>query len=550
MAESARRADPPASAPGALEPRRRWILIAGLGLAGALLYAFGIAARYPLAEGLQNPRGSWSTLVEPSAGALAAHLAVYAALTILYTAALKLALEDTSPASRHAAIAIIAGAWLLSSAALMGAYPGGDSHDLFDYVFRGRMQTEHGASPLAVAPSQYSRSAFYLHIAWRNQVDTYGPLWEHASRAVAEIVKGVLQAGGNWAPDWPSCPDAPASCRMLMAYLAAYRLFSIALTGLSGLLVYAILRATQPRLAVAGLLAWLWNPLLLTATALGAHNDSPMLLLTLAAFYLCLRGRWLAGLLALALAVHFKPIALLWLPVVLIWMLARRGWRSTAAVCLAAGAVSLPLSWALYAPLGGWETLPRMLHERGLYVANSAAALIYRLLLEQRWPQPAAVQLTTQGASLLFMALAAALLWRFQRQLARCPAADVARTAAIVWRAAAAVTLAYLLVGNYWVQHWYLAWVLAFAALMPDTPFTRGVLPWLCFGALAANVALDMAGSLPGAPLSRAQATALTLAVTWLPPATAFAWQRVAARRSRRRAREHGIREPRAAGAG
>jgi hypothetical protein len=85
---------------------------------------------------------------------------------------------------------------------------------------------------------------------------------------------------------------------------------------------------------------------------------------------------------------------------------------------------------------------------------------------------------------------------------------------------------------------------------MPDTPFTRGVLPWLCFGALAANVTLDMAGSLPGAPLSRAQATALTLAVTWLPPAAAFAWQRVAAQRSRRRAREGGFREPRAAGAG
>jgi hypothetical protein len=529
MADSVRRLV--AVAP--LSFRRRWGLIAALGLAGALVWAVGIAARYPLAEGLLIPRGSWNTLVAPSIGALASHLAAYAALTALYAAALKLALGDDG-SGRPAAAAVVVGVWLVSSGALMGAYPGGDSHDVFDYVFRGRMQTEHGASPLAVAPNQFSRSAFYLHIAWHDEVDTYGPLWEHASRAVAEAVKLALQAGGNWAPDQPSCPGAPASCRMLAAYVAGYRLFSIALTGLSGLLVYAIVRSARPGLAMAGLLAWLWNPLLLAATALGAHNDSPMLLLALAAFALCQRGRWLAGLLALVLAVHFKPIALLWLPVLLIWMLARRGWRSAAARCLAAGAISLPLSYALYAPLGGWETLPRMLHERGLYVANSGAALAFRLLREQGWTQAAAVQLTTQAASLLFAGLAAALLWRFWRQLARAPAGDRAREERIVWRAAIAVTLAYLLAGNYWVQHWYLAWLLAFAALAPDAPFTRGVLPWYGFGALAANIVLDMQAGLPGAPFNRSQAAALTLAVMWLPLALAAAWQLAAVGRRRR----------------
>ena len=60
-----------------------------------------------------------------------------------------------------------------------------------------------------------------------------------------------------------------------------------------------------------------------------------------------------------------------------------------------------------------------------------------------------------------------------------------------LWHALAATSVLYLLVGSFWFQHWYVLWVLAPAALVPNSRFTRSVLPWLIFGALGSNVAMD-----------------------------------------------------------
>ena len=517
-AESFRRSDSSRSS------RRSLAAVFAFGLASALMYAFGITAGYPLEAGLQAPRGSWSTLVTPSGGSLALHLAVYAALTVVFVLALRWTVARVDECEHpRALIAIVIVIWLLSSLALLGAYPGGESHDIFDYLFRGRMQTEHGASPLAVAPNQYSRAAFYRYIAWYNHVDTYGPVWEYASRAVAEAVKFALKTGGGWAADWPACPDSQASCRMLIAYVTGYRLLSIGLTGLCGLLVFAIARSLRPRLAPAALLAWFWNPVVLISTALGAHNDSLMCVLVLAAFYFCQKHHWLAGLLALVLAAHVKLTALLFAPVLLVWLLAQRGWRPLAMNLALTVLVSLPLSWALYEPLGGWATLPRMLHERGLYLANSPAALAYRLLLEDRWPASLAVQISTQTATWLFAGSAAICLlsqWRAMMRIRRMTH-SAGPLMPLALRTALAIVLAYLLVGSFWFQHWYLIWVLAAAALMPDAIFIRSVLPWLGFGAMAGNIVLDMASNLPGMSFSRVQTTTFALALTWLPPVAA-----------------------------
>lgn len=499
----------------------RQVVLLALGLASVLMYLIGITLRYPMLAGLQEPRGSWSTLVPPSIGSLALHVFVYAALTAAYVVALRLALAHNNAGNSHRGLAaIIIVVWLLASVALLGAYPGGESHDIFDYLFRGRMQTEYGVSPLAILPKEYTRAPFYLYISWYEHVDTYGPLWEYASRAVAEAVKLVLQVSGNWAPSDPSCPDSPGSCRMLVGYITGYRIFAIMLTGLSGILIYALASLVHKRFAAAAMLAWLWNPLLIMSSALGAHNDSLMLLFMLATLYLFYKQRWLSGLLMLMLAAHVKLTVLLILPVLLIWLLTRRGWRALLFNCAVTVAVTLPVSWALYAPLGGWDTLPRMLYERGLYVANSFAALVYRYLLEQNWDWRLALQLSTQGASLFFGAVAVVQLlvfWRAVKRTSQLQPTSANAPQHLMWRAAMWITLAYLLIGSFWFQHWYLTWVLALAALMPAAYFTRATLPWLCFGALASNIALDIVSNMPGAAFNRVQTTALTLGAMGLP---------------------------------
>src|SRR4029078_12227251 len=126
----------------------------------------------------------------------------------------------------------------------------------------------------------------------------------------------------------------------------------VLLTGLCGLLIALIVQNSAPQLIPAALLAWLWNPLVLITSAIGAHNDLLMLVALLAALLLFQRQRSVWGLLALALAAHVKLTALLVLPVLGLWLLRRCGWVRALRICALALVCSIPLSWLLYAPFG------------------------------------------------------------------------------------------------------------------------------------------------------------------------------------------------------
>jgi Glycosyltransferase family 87 len=485
-----------------------WALI-GIAIASMLLYGLGITARYPLEIGLQSVRAGWSTLVGRSLNVGVVFAGVYALLIVGYVVALRLILRLRDHTPRRTIGMIIAG-WLLSSVALLGAYPG-ESFDIFDYVFRGRMIVEYGASPLATAPSMFQNKPFYNYITWRGQVDTYGPVWEYASGAVAWAVHDLFGRADSH-----------------VAYIIGYRLMAVLLTGLCGLLIALNVRHSAPQLAPAALLAWLWNPLVLITTAIGAHNDLLMLLAILAALLLFQRERWVWGLLALALAAHVKLTALLVLPVLGLWLLGRCGWMRTLRIGALALAVAIPISWLLYAPLGGWVTLSRMLQERARLLINSPADLVYRLLQERfGWSEPAAWRATTQAATLAFFAIAAGILawfwWTDRRATTRraflankaAPAqnriSDSAGEAAdaLLWRGAMAVTLAYLLVGSFWFQHWYLLWVLVPAVLLPTSRWTLTLLPAYCLGALWSNLTNSFARNQPGYLLSDTQVGAI-----------------------------------------
>jgi hypothetical protein len=81
----------------------------------------------------------------------------------------------------------------------------------------------------------------------------------------------------------------------------------------------------------------------------------------------------------------------------------------------------------------------------------------------------------------------------------------------------AAAGLLYLVAGSFWFQHWYLLWVLAPAALLPEGRFTRSVLPWLSFGALSANVGVDFLLAILPAPPPVIGMDLLTVAIIWGP---------------------------------
>jgi hypothetical protein len=436
------------------------------------------------------------------------HLTIYFGLTLLYLAILRLLIPSQrkkNAFSRQQVILILT-TWLLSSGVLMAVAPGGESHDIFDYLFRGRMITEYGANPLVDVPESYKIAPYYIYLAWRKNVDTYGPVWEIASAAVSGSVRQVTHWLGWWGESKPVCPLSPASCRLLTAYITGYRVLAISLTGLSGWLMARIVKHDRGSLAPLALATWLLNPLTLIATAVGAHNDTLMLILILSAWWSLQRQHPFLAMLALILAAHVKLTALIWLPVCVLWLVWERGWRRALQIGLMSAAIGLMLSWLLYAPFGGWQTLPRMLQERSEFLANSPWRILKFLVINQGgWRTTSAHQLSVGLPSLLFAAGALLIPVRmFLLHSGRWSSALVSlRDAQLrLWHALTAISMLYLLVGSFWFQHWYVLWALVPAAILPDSLFTRLILPWLTFGALCSNVAMDflLAGVMKTSP--------------------------------------------------
>lgn len=471
----------------------RLVTAAAASLGLYLLLAF----RYPLEPSLATPRASWASMVEATGLSATWHIAIYLGLTLLHLVILNLlspSQQEHTVLPRLQVIVILV-TWLACSVVLMMVAPAGESHDIFDYIFRGRMMTEYQANPLVDVPAEFDLSTPYArYLAWRKNVDTYGPIWEASSAAVAVGVRQVAHWLDWWDEDQPVCPRSPGSCRLLMMYIAGYRLLAISLTGVSGWLIASMVRHSQVSFAPLALAAWLLNPLTLITTAVGAHNDAVMLVVLLLSLWLLQRRQPLLAVIVLILAAHVKLTALIWLPACALWIARAWGWRRALQIGLMSAVAGLVLSWLLYAPFGGWQALPRMLQERSAFLANSLWRVLKYVLINQwSWPARSAHQLSTGIPSLLFVAGAVLIplrIFNFRREYWTNPPVREEEADSKLWRAVTVTSMLFL-VGSFWFQHWYILWALAPSVLLPGRQFSRSILPWLTFGALFSNVAMD-----------------------------------------------------------
>jgi len=161
----------------------------------------------------------------------------------------------------------------------------------------------------------------------------------------------------------------------------------------SAALIWKILALTSPPLQAAGVIAYLYNPLILGELAADGHNDAWMIFLVLAALLFAVRRRLAPACFCLGLSVMMKYAPLLLVPAFLryAWADARERGLEDCAVGLAAAAA---VSAALYAPLwaganglggvrlilGGTSTLDRLVlpaaHSLFAEQALFAAALL------------------------------------------------------------------------------------------------------------------------------------------------------------------------------
>ena len=547
-----------------LSKKRAQLKLLVLALVSMGLY-LALAIKFPLGSSLENPRASWLSLVGGDLPWIGFQILIYFCLFWLYTISMRMlqstALKSSPGQVSHARssrgqILVIVLAWLAFSAILLTSAAAGESHDIFDYVFRGRMMVEYQANPLVELPKAYDRAHFYLYTAWYHNVDTYGPIWEMASAGISGVLHLAAPLFGGAVGSLPSCPESAEACRWLVIYLSGYRLFAILLTGLSALIISKIVRGSQPALVPAALAAWLWNPLTLLSSAVGGHNDFLMLVFILACFLLMQRRKYFFALLALVLAVHVKLTALIWAPMLFFWMVRKLGWRSAvywSGLGLAAG---LAISWVLYLPFSGWGSLPHMLDERTRYYANSvwrvainfvigkggwfAWVAIYLIHNLPNWLSLAgAVIIPFRAFKITYMMFrgvlgklqslfpktrnhAAALPMIMNAAFKPGPVEDQMADDRRLWWSATAVSLFYLIAGAYWFQHWYLLWVLAPAALLVNRRFGLKINPWLGFGALTANF---LGGFILGSAaegIQRNLAYLLIVVIIWIPGLTAY----------------------------
>ena len=387
------------------------------------VYALVFTAQFPLLRWHSTPAMSFAKLVGYSylaAGGLAlAGLALIMLGRTMWDTAL------TQP-GRVTRIAILAG-WTGASLALLFTYPG-QSTDLGDYSFRGHMLVHLGRNPLTTPPSQVIPYKAYEYLAWYKIVDSYGPLWEY-------LAAGVHALTGE----------------TFLGNVLGFKAVAILCTGLSGGLVYAILRRLMPRQAVAGLALWLWNPVVLNEGALHGHNDLIVVVVTLAGLWLLLSRHERAGIVVLVAAGLVKATAWALLPVALVWVVRRVGWRRAFVVAAPPLLAGVALVWLAYQPFGGIGLLLDMARRRSWWPTGTwTAAAFYALRDGAHWPHQVVVQLVITPATALFVGISAVLLARIR---------DV-RTCA--W----AVVLCYLLVGAHWFQPWYAVWAIALAVLV------------------------------------------------------------------------------------
>lgn len=333
--------------------------------------------------------------------------------------------------------------------------------DLYTYAFLGRVTAVLDQNPFVHMAGEFAGDPFYFTVTFPNLPVTcgYGPLWVVISALLGWLTRDQL-----------------------LLNLFLFKGLAAGLHLASSALVYGILKRVAPEYRVVGALFYAWNPLLLYELVGNGHNDAAVAVLVLLAFFLLSLdnprseaksgGRGLWAILCLAAAALIKAVAVLWLPLAALWLLAQvkprlaRLRQATAIALLVLATVV-----AAYAPFWvGTATLQGLVAQSDIY-GNSLASLAIHSL-SSLWPDSAAswVQMVKLATGLVFAPFYLVQLYAVSRS-ARL-ADDRQRYDGLV-RASFDVMLFYLLFVGLQFLPWYLAWLMIPAAVVGEACFGR-----------------------------------------------------------------------------
>jgi hypothetical protein len=140
--------------------------------------------------------------------------------------------------------------------------------DLFIYSIRSRSWALYGLPPLSTPPDALPPADPWLGLAgeWVDAASPYGPLWEWLSLAAFYISRTDF-----------------------LAHLFLLKLIGAAAYLGCAWLIFQTLQRLRPSWALAGTLAFAWNPLILFESVQNAHNDILLAFFLLAAIWMLSR---------------------------------------------------------------------------------------------------------------------------------------------------------------------------------------------------------------------------------------------------------------------
>ena len=274
--------------------------------------------------------------------------------------------------------------------------------DIYRYFLRGRVASLYGESPYLLAPDQFVDPYLPLAGEWQSFTSPYGPLWEMVAFLLTWLAHRLASGG-----------------QVLLFGLLSFKVLASALFLGSGYLL-------GWRRSPTRLLLWLWNPALLLTFVANGHNDSLMLFWFILGWLCVRRERLYLAWFFFMLAVLSKPIGLLALPFLFIYLWRRQGeggW-SLPFVGLTA-LMSLALVWLLFLPFGSPLDLGRrLLTESTGFLGFSLVTLL--ILARNLLLGPAPYGDITRAALILFALATLWLLWRaFRGRAAQRNVADI-----------------------------------------------------------------------------------------------------------------------------
>jgi hypothetical protein len=471
-------------------PKDRLALLLILGSLSELIYVFFFP--YPLLEYYATPLLDLGKIADRSRLSAAAFATAFLLLFALYYAGYRLCLAQDSS---HWPWAVLAFATVFSLT-LMFVYPVG-AVDIFDYIINGRILAHYRLSPFVHVASEFPNDPLSPYAAWQNIPSAYGPLW------------AFLAAGINFL----------AGSADLLANVWAFKGLAVLFYVLDIGLIYSIMTEIKPAYALPGAFLFAWNPLLLFETAANGHNDSVMMFFVLLAIYLLLKHRPSLSIIALTCSVMIKFITIILLPFFLLSLLRPGGqkasqegraqdprqvgegglWERTGLSQLAVGLpsvrqplfgqitslityglLSLGVMVLLYTPFWrGFDTI--RLGQRLSMFTNSLptlAMLLLRLWLGAKQAKWLVGRLALAALGFLCLTRLVRLACRKQLGLSseayrnrRMARREHGRTASPPYPLIVVsfeVILFYLLFTCTWLQPWYLVWLVALVALVPD----------------------------------------------------------------------------------